>query len=106
MCETPILALPDFLTPNVECDASGVWIGAILVEKKIHIFYFSEKSGWVKLNAKEFMQLCKHLIIGHFLRPNHFILHLDHEAMNYLRDFVEGSPYDGPFGINKTLVIL
>jgi hypothetical protein len=46
LTEAPLLVLPDFTrTFEVECDASGIGIGGVLMKEGKDVAYFSEKLG-------------------------------------------------------------
>jgi len=90
LCSASILALPNFELPfEVECDATGFRIGAILTQSKRSLFYFSEKLNDPRLNYstydKEFyvvITTLKHW--NHCLKPKPFVLHSDHKALSYI----------------------
>jgi hypothetical protein len=88
--EAPVLVLPDFSKLfEVDCDASGVGIGAVLSQEGKPIAFFSEKLNESRRKYstydKEFYAIIRALDHwSHYLLPNEFLLHSDHEALKYL----------------------
>jgi len=112
LCEAPLLQLPDFgKTFEIECDASGIGIGGVLLQEGKHVAYFSEKLNGPHLNYsiydKELYALVRVLEVWqHYLLPKEFVIHSDHEALKYLKsqgklnhrhekwiEFIETFPY-------------
>ncbi|XP_021309129.1 uncharacterized protein LOC110432673 [Sorghum bicolor] len=112
LCEAPLLQLPNFgKTFEIECDASGIGIGGVLLQEGKPIAYFSEKLNGPHLNYsvydKELYALVRVLEVWqHYLLPKEFVIHSDHEALKYLKsqgklnrrhakwiEFIETFPY-------------
>jgi len=112
LCSAPLLSLPNFdKTFEIECDASGVGIGAVLMQEKRPIAYFSEKLHGAALNYstydKEMYALVRALETWqHYLWPKEFVIHSDHESLKHIKsqsklsrrhakwiEFLESFPY-------------
>jgi hypothetical protein len=116
LTEAPLLVLPDFTkTFVIECDASGIGIGGVLMQERKPVAYFSEKLGGAQLNYsmddKKLYALVRVLETWqHYLWPKEFVIHLDHEALKDLKgqaklncrhdkwiEFIETFPYVGTY---------
>ena len=91
LTSAPLLALPNFCkTFEIECDASGIGIGGVLMQEGKPIAYFSEKLRGPTLNYrtydKELYALVKVLETWqHYLWPKEFVIHSDHEALKHIK---------------------
>jgi hypothetical protein len=112
LTHTPLLQLPDFnKTFELECDASGIGLGGVLLQEGKPVAYFSEKLSGPILNYstydKELYALVRTLETWkHYLWPKEFVIHSDHESLKHIRspgklnrrhakwvEFIESFPY-------------
>ena len=91
LTHAPLLALSSFdKSFKIECDASDVEIGAVLMQDGKPIAYFSEKFNGEVLNYstydKELYSLIRALEIWqHYLRPREFVIHTDYESLKHIK---------------------
>ncbi|XP_061337074.1 uncharacterized protein LOC133284106, partial [Gastrolobium bilobum] len=91
LTHAPILVLPNFSKSfEIECDASNVRIGAVLMQEGHPIAYFSEKLNGAALNYstydKELYALVRALQTWqHYLLPKEFVINSCHESLKYLK---------------------
>jgi hypothetical protein len=91
LTHAPLLQLPNFDKAfELECDASGIGIGGVLLQDGKHIAYFSEKLSEPSLNYstydKELYALVRVLETWqHYLWPKEFVIHSDHESLKHIR---------------------
>jgi hypothetical protein len=89
LTHAPLLQLTDFdKTFELECDASRIGIGGVLLQEGKPIAYFSENLSGPSLNYstydKELYTLVHVLETWqHYLWPKEFVIHFDHESETY-----------------------
>ena len=91
LINAPILAWQNFSKSfEIECDASNVGIGAVLLQEGHPIAYFSKKLSGPTLNYstydKELYALVRALKTWQqYLYPKEFVIHSDHESLKFLK---------------------
>ena len=112
LTHAPLLQLPDFgKTFELECDASGVGIGDVLMQDGKPVAYFSEKLSGPIINYsmydKELYALVRTLEMWqHYLWSKEFVIHSHLEPLKHIRtqnklnrrhakwaEFIESFPY-------------
>lgn len=85
-----MLSLPNFdKVFRVECDASGVKIGAMLSQEDRPVTFFSEKLNEARqkysVYDKKFYVLVQALKCWrHYLLPKEFVVFTDHQALKFI----------------------
>jgi hypothetical protein len=91
LTHAPLLQLSDFgKIFELECDASGIGIGGVLLQEGKPIAYFSEKLSGSSLNYSTYdkelyAMVCVLETWQHYLWPKEFVIHSSHESLKHIR---------------------
>jgi hypothetical protein len=90
LTHAPLLQLPNFnKTFEMECDASGIGLGGVLLQDGKPVAYFSEKLSGPSLNYSTYDKELYALVWTletwqHYLWPKEFVIHYDHESLKHI----------------------
>jgi hypothetical protein len=90
LTHAPLLQLLDFnKTFELECDASGIGLGGVLLQQRKHVAYFSEKLTGPSLNCSTYDMELYGLVRcletwQHYLWPKEFVIHSYLESLKHI----------------------
>jgi hypothetical protein len=90
LTHAPLLQLPDFNKKfELECDASGIGLGGVLLQEGKPIGYFSEKLSGPILNYSTYDKKLYALVRTletwqHYLWPKESVIHYNHESLKHI----------------------